>query len=160
MSEQNPDRGLVLRAGPITVDVPRSLGYYGGIAVAVGVGMIEPPLALFIGAIPVVKMLMRGGAPQPLRFLGQVFDGAAQPVGGDAQGTIRVRDDGSSSGGSSSGAPSSRARKSGTDAARETAGTAKAAGPKAARGTTAAAKSAARKAAARKAPSPAVSSGR
>lgn len=113
MSEQDPDRGLVIHAGPVTVDVPRSLGYYGGIAVAVGVGMIEPPLALFIGAIPVVKMLMRGSAPQPLRFLGQVFDGAAQPVGGDAEGTIRVEDKGSDGGSSSSGksegSPSSRA---------------------------------------------------
>lgn len=97
MSEQNPDRGLVLHAGPVSVDVPRSLGYYGGIAVAVGAGMIEPPLALFIGAIPLVKMLMRGSAPQPLRFLGQVFDGAAQPVGGDAEGTIRLEDDSASS---------------------------------------------------------------
>jgi hypothetical protein len=93
MSEPNPDRGLVIHAGPLEVDVPRSLGYYGGIAVAVGVGLIEPPLALFIGAIPLVKMLMHGKAPQPVRFLGQMFDGAAKPVGGDAEGTIRVEDD-------------------------------------------------------------------
>jgi hypothetical protein len=96
MSEPNPDRGLVVHTGPIEVDIPRSLGYYGGIALAVGVGIIEPPLAVFIGAIPIVKMLMHGNAPQPLRFLGQIFDGAAQPVGGDAEGTIRVEDDDSS----------------------------------------------------------------
>jgi Lsr2 len=92
MSEPNPDRGLVIHAGPLAVDVPRSLGYYGGIAVAVGVGLIDPPLALFIGAIPLVKMLMHGNAPQPVRFLGQVFDGAAKPVGGDAEGTVRVEE--------------------------------------------------------------------
>src|SRR5205823_12174337 len=51
--------------------------------------------ALFIAAIPVVKMLMRGTAPQPLRFVGQMFDGAAKPVGGDAEGTIRIEDNGS-----------------------------------------------------------------
>lgn len=48
---QGPDQGLVVQLGPLKVDVPRSLGYYGGIAVAVGVGVIDPPLALFIAAI-------------------------------------------------------------------------------------------------------------
>jgi len=28
-----------------------------------------------------------------MRFIGQVFDGAAQPLGGDAQGTVRLDDD-------------------------------------------------------------------
>ena len=93
MSEPNPNRGLMIHAGPIEIDVPRSLGYYGGIAAAVGIGMIEPPLGLFIGAIPIVKMLTRGDAPQLVRLLGQLFDGAAKPVGGDAEGTIRAEND-------------------------------------------------------------------
>lgn len=87
-----PDQGLVVHVGPLKIDVPRSLGYYGGIAVAVGVGVIDPPLALFIAAIPAMKMLMNSQAPTAMRFIGQVFDGAAQPLGGDAQGTVRLDD--------------------------------------------------------------------
>ena len=90
---QGADQGLVVQVGPLKVDVPRSLGYYGGIAVAVGVGVIDPPLALFIAAIPAMKMLMNSHAPKALRFVGQVFDGAAQPLGGDAEGTVRLDDD-------------------------------------------------------------------
>jgi len=86
-----PDQGLVVHVGPLKIDVPRSLGYYGG--VAVGVGVIDPPLALFIAAIPAMKMLMNSQAPTAMRFIGQVFDGAAQPLGGDAEGTVRLDDD-------------------------------------------------------------------
>jgi hypothetical protein len=85
------DRGLVVTLGPIAVDVPRSVGYFGAVGLATAAGLIEPPLGLFIAAIPVVKMLMSPRLPRPARFLGQVFDGAAQPVGGDAEGTIRLR---------------------------------------------------------------------
>jgi len=34
------------------------VGYYGGLAVAVGIGLIEPPLALFIAAVPVFKVMV------------------------------------------------------------------------------------------------------
>jgi len=54
--------------------------------------LIEPPLAIFIAAVPAVKMLMNRNAPTPLRFVGQIFDGAAQPVGGEAEGTVRLND--------------------------------------------------------------------
>lgn len=37
-------------------------------------------------------MLMNRNAPTPLRFVGQIFDGAAQPVGGEAEGTVRLND--------------------------------------------------------------------
>lgn len=84
------DRGLVVRLGPLTVDIPRSLGYYGAIGLAVGAGVIEPPLGVFIAAVPVLKMMTNRLATTPVRFVGQMFDGAAQPVGGDGQGTIRL----------------------------------------------------------------------
>jgi hypothetical protein len=58
--------------------------------VAVGAGLIEPPLGLFIAAIPFVKMLDLPGLPDRLRFVTQVFEGVAKPVGGDSQGTIRI----------------------------------------------------------------------
>ena len=90
MAQNNPDRGLITQLGPVTVDIPRSLGYFGGVGAAVALGVIDPPLAVFIAAIPVLKMLMNSKAPAALRFVGQVFDGASQPVGGDAEGTIRL----------------------------------------------------------------------
>lgn len=87
---ESPDRGLLLRLGPVTVDLPRTLGYYGAIAIAVTAGVIEPPLGLFIAAVPLAKMLTTRLATTPVRFIGQVFEGASQPVGGDGQGTIRL----------------------------------------------------------------------
>jgi hypothetical protein len=87
------EAGMVLRISPVEVDVPRSLGYFGGVAVAVAVGLIEPPLGVFIAAVPFVKMLTAAGAPDPLRFLGLVTEGAAQPVGSSGQGTVRLADE-------------------------------------------------------------------
>jgi hypothetical protein len=86
------ERGLVVHAGPVTVDVPRSVGYFGGVALAVSAGLIDPPLGLFIAAVPVLKMLSNSQAPRVVRFAGLIFDGAAQPVGGDAEGTVRLDD--------------------------------------------------------------------
>ena len=96
MADQNApgqapqDRGLVSRIGPVKVDWPRSLGYYGGIGIAVAAGVIDPPLAIFIAAIPFLKMLNRPKASQPVRFIGQVLDGAAKPVGGSSEATIEL----------------------------------------------------------------------
>jgi hypothetical protein len=84
------ERGMVLRAGPLEIDVPRSLGYFAGIAAAVAVGVLEPPLGAFIAAVPFIKMLTTPDSPNPLRFLGLLAEGAAQPVGSSGQGTIRL----------------------------------------------------------------------
>jgi hypothetical protein len=84
------DTRLVGRLGPLEIDWPRSLGFFGGIGVAVGIGLIEPPLGLFIAAIPFVKMLDLPRLPLSARFLGQVFEGVAKPLGGDSEGTVRV----------------------------------------------------------------------
>ncbi len=85
------DRGLVSHIGPVEVDWPRSLGYYGGISLAVAAGMLEPPLAIFIAAIPFLKMLNHPKATLPTRFVAQVLDGAAKPVGGDSGATIQLK---------------------------------------------------------------------
>src|SRR5947208_470341 len=50
-------QGMVSRFGPIQIDWPRTIGYYGGIGLATAFELIEPPLALFIAAIPLLKML-------------------------------------------------------------------------------------------------------
>jgi len=89
MQQANP---MVVRVGSVEMDVPRSVGYFGGIAVAVGVGLLEPPLAIAIAAIPFVKMLDRRRVPLPGRFVAEVLDGAMQPVGSTGKGTVRISD--------------------------------------------------------------------
>ena len=92
-SDQSADRernAMVSRLGPFEIDWPRSLGYFGAVGLAVGVGLIDPPAALFIAAVPFLKMLDVSRAPKAARFLGQVFEGMAKPVGGDSQGTVRI----------------------------------------------------------------------
>jgi hypothetical protein len=91
MAEQ--DRGLVSHIGPIEIDWPRTIGYYGGIGLATAFELIEPPLALFIAAVPLFKMLNNPRAPRPGRFLAQFLEGAARPVGGSAEATIKLQAD-------------------------------------------------------------------
>ena len=83
--------GLMSRMGPLEIDWPRTVGYYGGIGLALAFEMVEPPLALFIAAIPVLKMLNRPGASHLTRFVGQLLEGAATPVGGSAEATIQLQ---------------------------------------------------------------------
>lgn len=86
----NTDRGLTSRVGPVEINWPRAVGYYGGVALAVGFGMIEPPFGVFIAAVPFFKMLNRPNASQPVRLVSQMLDGASQPVGGDGEHSIRL----------------------------------------------------------------------
>jgi hypothetical protein len=87
------NRGLVTRIGPLEIDWPKSVGYYGGIGLAVAFELIEPPLAIFIAAIPVLKLLKRPRDPWPIRVAADVLEGAAKPVGGDAESVVRVSED-------------------------------------------------------------------
>jgi hypothetical protein len=50
-------------------------------------------LALFIAAIPLLKMLNHPSASRPTRFVGQLLEGAAKPVGGSAEATIQLMPD-------------------------------------------------------------------
>jgi len=88
--ESSADRGLVNRIGPVEIDWPRAVGYYGGLGLAVGFGMIEPPFGLFVAAVPLFKMLNRPQASRPIRLISQVIDGASQPVGGDGDHAIKL----------------------------------------------------------------------
>ena len=80
---------MISRLGPLEVDWPRSLGYFGGVALAVAFDVIAPPLGLFIAAIPSVKLFKAPGGAWPLRIVADVLDGAAKPVGGDSEGSVR-----------------------------------------------------------------------
>jgi hypothetical protein len=83
-------KGLVGRVGPLEIDWPRSIGYYGGIGLALALDLIPLPIGLFVAAVPFVKMLGNRELPTPLNFISHVAEGAAKPVGGDGEGTIRL----------------------------------------------------------------------
>jgi hypothetical protein len=86
-----PDNVLEVDVGPVAVDVPRSVGYFGGLIAAVRLGLIEPPLALF-AAVPVFNVLANGALLPVVRFVGELLEGAAQPVGSDAEGVVQLKD--------------------------------------------------------------------
>ena len=46
-----------------------------------------------IAAIPFIKMLDIPQLPLPVTFLGHIVEGAAKPLGSDADGTIRIAGD-------------------------------------------------------------------
>ena len=89
--EQKEDQPFVYEIGPIKVDVARSLGFFGGLALAVGLELIAPEIALFVAAVPLVKLLKRRDATIPERAVAAIIEGAAKPVGGDAEATVRPK---------------------------------------------------------------------
>lgn len=84
------ERDLTSKFGALEINWPKTVGFYGGIALAVGLELIEPELGLFVATIPIFKMLDRPRSSRPWRFITQLFDGAAQPVGGTGTDTIRL----------------------------------------------------------------------
>src|SRR3954471_1325811 len=90
----SPGNVLEIQAGRVEIDVPRSVGYFGALAAAVGLGLLEPPLAVFIAAVPVFKVLTNSALPRVVRVVGEVLEGAAKPVGSDAEGVIQLADQG------------------------------------------------------------------
>src|SRR3978361_894293 len=92
VARMSSKRLLELRLGSVTVDVPRTLGYYGGVAAAVGLGLAEPPLAVFIAAVPLMKLLTHRALPGPVRAVGEFLEGASKPVGGDAEAVFGLVD--------------------------------------------------------------------
>jgi hypothetical protein len=87
-----PGNVLEIEVGSVEFDVPRSVGYFGGLAAALGLGLIEPPLALFIAAVPAFKVLTNSALPVAVRIVGEILEGAAKPVGSDADGVIQLVD--------------------------------------------------------------------
>ena len=65
----------------------------GGIALAVTFEIIEPPVAIFIACIPLIKMLSRPKVAQPVRVTSQVLQGMAMPLNGDPEASIRIREE-------------------------------------------------------------------
>jgi hypothetical protein len=82
-----------IRLGPVLIDVPRSIGYFGGVGAAVALGLVDPPLAAFIAATPFLVMLTHRSLPVPIRLVGEALEGAAKPIGGDDDGYVKLRDE-------------------------------------------------------------------
>jgi hypothetical protein len=80
------------RIGRVRIDVPRPVGYYGGVAAAVDLGLVEPPRGIFIAGIPVIRALTHSTAPPTVRLVGEVLDGGVKPVGGDAEAVVQIED--------------------------------------------------------------------
>jgi hypothetical protein len=91
--EELEEKGLVIRVGPLEIDWPKSIGYFGGIGLAVAYELIAPPIAIFIAAIPILKLFKHPGQTWPLRIVADALEGAAKPVGGDTEAVVRLRDD-------------------------------------------------------------------
>jgi len=89
MADQD-EQGLTSQLGPVEINWPLTVGYYGGIGLAVAFDLVAPPVAIFIAAIPFMKMLDRPGASRPTRLVSQVLQGVATPVNGDAPSSIRL----------------------------------------------------------------------
>jgi hypothetical protein len=89
-TETQEDRGLVVRVGSLEIEWPKAIGYFGGIWLAVAYDLVAPPIGLFIAAIPVLKLFKHPQQPWPVRFVSDALEGAAKPVGGDAESTIRL----------------------------------------------------------------------
>ena len=88
-STQRDQRGLTSKLGNVEIDWPRSLGFFGALGAAVALDLVPVPIAFFVGSVPFFKLLNQPDAPTPQRFFSHVMDGAAKPVGGDSEGTIR-----------------------------------------------------------------------
>jgi hypothetical protein len=83
---------MEIRVCSVTLDVPRSVGYYGGVALAVGVGVIEPPLGAIIAAVPLLKLLTHRTLPVAVRFVGEMREGVTKPLGGDDDAVFQLDD--------------------------------------------------------------------
>ena len=88
--DRSPDSVLEIQIGPVRWEVLRSLGYFGGAAIAVCAGLIEPPLGAVIAAVPLIKILTNQALPVAVRAVGEILEGAAKPIGSDAEGVVRL----------------------------------------------------------------------
>ncbi len=73
----------------LEVDWPRSIGFFGAIGAAVALDLVSMPIAVFVAAVPFLKLMNRPNAPKPQQLFSHLVDGAAKPVGGDSEGTVR-----------------------------------------------------------------------
>jgi hypothetical protein len=80
----------MIRVGSLEIDWPKAIGYFGAIGLAVAYDVIAPPLGLFIATIPILKLFKRPDRPRAIRIVSDLLEGAAKPVGGDSETTVKV----------------------------------------------------------------------
>src|SRR5215470_3348054 len=80
-------RSLVSRLGPLEVDWPKSIAYFGGLALAVAFDVISPPVGLFIAGIPIGMLFRTPGRGWPLRI---ITEGPAKPGADGSEARVRV----------------------------------------------------------------------
>jgi len=57
MIERSEERkGITAHCGPVHIDLPRTVGYYGGVGAALALGLIDWLIAVFIAGIPLVQV--------------------------------------------------------------------------------------------------------
>lgn len=83
------DDGVTGRTDHIEIDWPRSIGFFGALGAAIALDLVPVAIGAFVAAVPFLKLMNRPNASKPQRFVGHLVDGAAKPVGGDSEGTIR-----------------------------------------------------------------------
>jgi len=83
------DQAVTGQRDHIEIDWPRSIGFFGGLGVAAGLNLVPLPIAVFVAGVPFLKLLNRPNASMPQTFFSHLVDGAAKPVGGDSEGTVR-----------------------------------------------------------------------
>ena len=85
------ERDVTSQVGPLVVDWPRSIGFFGAVGLGIALDLVPLPVGLFIGAVPFIKLFNNRAQETPVRFWSQMLEGAAKPVGGDSEGTIRLK---------------------------------------------------------------------
>jgi hypothetical protein len=72
------------------IDWVRSVGLLAGLALAVGLEIVEAPVALTMVAAPLLRSAARSSAaPAPVRAAGRLLDGLSIPLGG-VDGVLRA----------------------------------------------------------------------
>ena len=83
------EAGVTGQTDHIEIDWPRSIGFFGALGVAAALDLVPLPIAVFVAAVPFLKLMSRPNASLPQTFFSHLVDGAAKPVGGDSEGTVR-----------------------------------------------------------------------
>jgi hypothetical protein len=70
-------------AGAERIDWVHSAGLLAGLALAVGLEIVEGPVALALAAAPLLRVVARSSvAPEPVRAVGRLLQGLSVPLGG------------------------------------------------------------------------------
>jgi len=82
--------GVTFQGEKVQVNWPRAIGYFGILGLATALEVIEPPIALFIGALPFIKLVEQSPVPHPIEEGAGVLVGAGQATGTSPEGTFQV----------------------------------------------------------------------